>query len=134
MSGKKWGFSDFVLYPLLHREFPRAEFIEKVGFYPYLRIYTALALWRVILFLRTLLEYWNFNRGPSKLEPRFLANSFLALNYVFSVQVWYICLNKIDLSKKSTFCLFKTKFKAKKLFARNRGIQLRRASVKVSIL
>ena len=32
--------------------------------------------------------------------PRFLANSFLALNYVFSVQVRYICLNLIDLSKK----------------------------------
>ena len=32
--------------------------------------------------------------------PRFLANSFLGLNYVFSVQVWYICLDLIDLSKK----------------------------------
>jgi hypothetical protein len=54
--------------------------------------------------------------------PRFLANSFLDLNYVFGVQVWYICLNLIDLGKKSTFCLFKTEFKAKKLFARNLGI------------
>ena len=32
--------------------------------------------------------------------PRFLANSFLGLNYVFSIQVWYICLNLIDFSKK----------------------------------
>ena len=32
---------------------------------------------------------------------------------VFSVQVWYICLNLIDFSKKSTF-------KAKKLFAKGR--------------
>ena len=56
-----------------------------------------------------------------KWMPRFLANSFLALNYVFSVQMWYICLNLIDLSKKRTFCLFKTEFKAK-LFARNLGI------------
>ena len=46
--------------------------------------------------------------------PRFLANSFLGLSYVCSVQAWYICLNLIDLSKKSTFCLFKTEFKAKK--------------------
>ena len=55
--------------------------------------------------------------------PRFLANSLLGLNYVFSVQVWYICLKLIDLSqKKSTFCLFKPDFKAKKLFARNLGM------------
>ena len=59
--------------------------------------------------------------------PRFLANSFLGLNYVFSVQVWYICLNLIDLSKKSTFCLFKTEIKTKKLFAKNLGMQFRRA-------
>ena len=59
--------------------------------------------------------------------PRFLANSFLGLNYVFSVQAWYICLNLIDLSNKSTFCLFKTEFKAKKMFARNLGMQFRRA-------
>ena len=60
--------------------------------------------------------------------PRFLANSFLGLDYVFRVQVWYNYLNLIDLSKKkSTFCLFKTEFKAKKLFARNRCSQLRRA-------
>ena len=58
--------------------------------------------------------------------PRFLANSFLGLNFVVSVQAWYICLNLIDLSKKSTFCLFKTEFKAKKQFARNMGIQFRR--------
>ena len=60
--------------------------------------------------------------------PWSLAISFLGLNYIFSVQVWNICLNLIDFSKKeSTFCLFKTEFKAKKLFARNLGIQLRRA-------
>jgi hypothetical protein len=29
--------------------------------------------------------------------------------------------------KKSTFCLFKTEFKAKKLFVRNLGMQFRRA-------
>ena len=58
---------------------------------------------------------------------RFLANRYLGLNYVFSVQVWFICLNVIDLSKKSTFCLFKAEFKAKKPFARNRCSQLRRA-------
>ena len=43
--------------------------------------------------------------------PRFLANSFLGLNYIYIIQDWYICLNLIDLSKKSTFCLFKTEFK-----------------------
>ena len=59
--------------------------------------------------------------------PRFLANSFLGLNYVFSVQVWYICLNLIDLRKISTFCLFNTEVKAKKLLARNWGIKLRMA-------
>ena len=37
--------------------------------------------------------------GPSMMDARFLANSFLGLNYVFSVQVWYICSNLIDLSK-----------------------------------
>jgi hypothetical protein len=36
------------------------------------------------------------------------ANYALGLNYVLSVQAWYICLNLIDLSKKSTFSLFKT--------------------------
>ena len=61
--------------------------------------------------------------------PRFLVNSFLGLHYGFSVQAWYIiiCLNLIDLSKKNTFCLFKTEFKAKKLCARNLGMQFRRA-------
>ena len=70
---------------------------------------------------------WNqsietLTEALQKWMPRFLANSFLALNYVFSVQVWYICLNLIDLSKKKTFCFFKTDIKAKKLFARNLGI------------
>ena len=51
--------------------------------------------------------------GPSNLAAPILANIFLVFNYVFTVQVWYICLNLIDLSKKSTFCLFKTKFMAK---------------------
>ena len=51
--------------------------------------------------------------GPSKLAA---ASSFLGFNYVLSVQVWYICLNLIDLSKKCTFCIFKTKFKAEKLY------------------
>ena len=37
-------------------------------------------------------------------------------------------LVKIGLTdQKSTFCLFKTEFKAKKLFARNLGMQFRRA-------
>ena len=38
--------------------------------------------------------------------PRFLENSFLGLNYVFSVQVWYICLNSIDLSKKKVHFVY----------------------------
>ena len=42
--------------------------------------------------------------------PRFLANSFLCLNYVFSLQFnWFK-------QKKNTICLLKTEFKAKKLF------------------
>ena len=40
------------------------------------------------------LEVWSYMNG------KFLANSFLGFNYVFSVQVWYICLNLIDLRKK----------------------------------
>ena len=35
--------------------------------------------------------------------PQFLANSFLGLNYISSVQTMYIYLNLIDLSKKNTF-------------------------------
>ena len=54
---------------------------------------------------------------------RFLAKQFFGLQSCF----WYICLNLIALSEKSTFCLFKTEFKAKKLFARNRCSPLRRA-------
>ena len=54
---------------------------------------------------------------------RFLAKQFFGLQSCFG----YICLNLIDLSEKSTFCLFKTEFKAKKLFARNRCSPLRRA-------
>ena len=42
----------------------------------------------------------SLTEALQKWMPRYLANSFLALNYVFSVQVWYICLNLIDLSKK----------------------------------
>ena len=38
--------------------------------------------------------------------PRFLASRFLALNYVFSVQVWYICLNLIDLSKENVHFVY----------------------------
>ena len=45
--------------------------------------------------------------------PRFLANSFLGLNYVFSVQVWYICLNLIDLSKKVHFVYSKQNLRPK---------------------
>ena len=54
----------------------------------------------------TILEFlvvlvWSlYMNGPSKLDAWFLSNTFLGLNYVFSVQVWYICLNLIDLSKK----------------------------------
>ena len=51
--------------------------------------------------------------GLSKLAAPISSKQFLGFNYVFSVQFWYICLNLIDLSKKSTFCLFKTEFKAK---------------------
>ena len=54
-------------------------------------------------------------KGPSNLAAPMSSKQFLGFNYVFSVQVWYICLNLIDLSKESTFCLFKTEFKAKKL-------------------
>ena len=46
-------------------------------------------------FKRTLLESSRYMNGPSKLHA-----SFLGLNYVFSVQAWYICLNLIDLSRK----------------------------------
>ena len=38
--------------------------------------------------------------------PRFLGNSFLDLNYVYYVQVWYICLNSIDLSKKKVHFVY----------------------------
>ena len=44
--------------------------------------------------------------------PWFIANSFLGLNYVFSVQAGYICFNLIVLN--NTICLLKTEFKAKK--------------------
>ena len=81
-----------------------------------------------------LLEAWSYMNTPSKLDAPISSKQFFGLKLCFQCSMWYICLNLIDLSKKSTFCLFKTKFKAKKLFARNRGIQLRRASVKVSIL
>ena len=67
------------------------------------------------------LEVWFYMNGLSKLAAPISSKQFLGFNYVFSVQVWYICLNLIDLSKKSTFCLFKTEFKAKKLFARLGG-------------
>ena len=73
-------------------------------------------------------EVWFYMNGPSNLAAPILANIFLVFNYVFTVQVWYICLNFIDLSKKSTFYLFKTELKAKKLFARNQCSQLRRAA------
>ena len=59
--------------------------------------------------------------------PQFLANSFLGLNYISSVQTMYIYLNLIDLSKKNIFYLFKTEIKAKKPFARNLGMQFKRA-------
>ncbi len=60
--------------------------------------------------------------------PRFLANSFLGLNYVFSVQAWYICLNSIDFSKQKYISFIdETEFNAEKLFARNLGMQFRRA-------
>ena len=52
-------------------------------------------------------------KGPSNLAAPMSSKQFLGINYVFSVQVWYICLNLIDLSKESTFCLLKTEFKAK---------------------
>ena len=50
--------------------------------------------------LSMFLEYEALTEALQKWMPRFLANSFLALNYVFNVQVWYICLHLIDLSKK----------------------------------
>ena len=59
--------------------------------------------------------------GPSKLAAPISRKQFLGFNYVFSVQ------DSIDLSKKSTFQLFKIEFKNKKLFARDRCSQLRRA-------
>ena len=77
--------------------------------------------------------FQNCTRGlvlyerPSKLAAPISSKHFLGFNYVFSVWVWYVYLNLVDLSKKSTFCLFKTEFKAKKLFARNRCSPLRRA-------
>ena len=62
--------------------------------------------------------------------PRLLVNSFLELDYVFSVHTRYICLNLIDLSKKKVHFVYSklnSEFKAKKLFARNLGMQFRRA-------
>ena len=48
--------------------------------------------------------------------PRFLENSFLCLDYVFSVQVLYICLNLIDLSKKVHFVYSKQNVRPKNCF------------------
>ena len=45
--------------------------------------------------------------------PRFLANSFLALNYVFSVQMWYICLNLLIWAKKVHFIYSKLNLRQK---------------------
>jgi len=48
------------------------------------------------------------------------SNKFLVIKFK---KAWYVCLNFIE---KVHFvnCLLKTEFKAKKLFARNWGIQL----------
>ena len=59
--------------------------------------------------------------------PRFLANSIFGLDYVFSVQDGYICFNLIDLSKKQYIFFIKNWNKGQKLFARNLGMQFRRA-------
>ena len=66
--------------------------------------------------------------GPSKLHGQISSKHFFGLKLCFQCSSldWYICLNLIDLSKKP-FCLFKTGIKAKKLFARNVGMQFRRA-------
>ena len=79
-------------------------------------------------------------KSATELDPLFLENSFMGLNHVFSVQiyermVWYICLSLIDFSAQKytlftqnfsivNYTEFKNDFKAKKLFARIRGIQL----------
>ena len=39
-------------------------------------------------------------------KTRFLENQFWDLNYGFSVQVWYICLNLIDLSQKKVHFVY----------------------------
>ena len=41
--------------------------------------------------------------------PQFLESSFLGLDYIFSVQVQYICLNLIDLSKKKDILFIQNK-------------------------
>ena len=59
------------------------------------------------------LEVRFYMNGPSNCMPQFLANSFLGLNYIFSVQTMYIYLNLIDLSKKNTFFYLKLNFRPK---------------------
>ena len=63
----------------------------------------------LFLFSNYLLEYETLTEALQKWMPR-----FLALNYVFSLQVWYICLNLIDLSKKVHFVYPKLNLRQKK--------------------
>ena len=54
---------------------------------------------------RILLECSPYIKSTSKLHALISSKQFLGLNYVFSVQAWYIHLNLIDLSIQSTFFL-----------------------------
>ena len=47
-------------------------------------------------FIRGLVVY----ERPSMLAAPISSYSFLGFDYVFSVQVWYICLNSVGLSQK----------------------------------
>ena len=51
--------------------------------------------------------------GLSKLAAPISSKQFLGFNYVFSVQVWYICLNLIDLRKKKHFVYSKLNLRPK---------------------
>ena len=54
--------------------------------------------------------------GPSKLAAPISSKQFLDYNYVFSVQVWYICLHLIDLNKKVHFAYSKLNLRPKNCF------------------
>ena len=62
-------------------------------------------------------------KSATELDPQ-ISSKQVFLYYVFSFQIKE---SLVYFYLLSTFCLLKTEFKAKKLFARNLGIQFRRA-------